>query len=104
MQTLTREIFYVVRQLEKQSGLVFIVVLTLALSIGASTLIFSVVEGVLLRPLPFRDPERLVVVKENVNLLKEQGVDLPAPDVLHFANESRTFKQAGGFEGAHVEL
>lgn len=104
MQTLIREFLYTIRQLRKQLPFTSTVVLTLALAIGASTLIFSVVEAVLLRPLPFRDPGRLVVVKEHVNLLGEQAADLPAPDVLRFVKETRGFERAGGFTGAQMEL
>lgn len=104
MQTFTRELMHTLRQLRKEPGFTSLVVLTMALAIGASTLIFSVVEAVLLRPLPFRDPGRLVVVKEKVNLLPQQAADLPAPDVLRFVQETHSFAQVGGFEGAQREF
>lgn len=104
MQTLSRELLHTIRQLRKRPGLSFTVLLTLALATGASTLIFSVMEAVLLRPLPFRDPGRLVVVKEAVNLLGSQAADLPAPDVLRFMEETHGFQSAGGFTGAQMEF
>src|SRR6184192_1691875 len=55
---------FAIRQLLKNPGLTAVAVLTLALGIGANTAIFSVVYGVLLKPLPYRDPEQLIRVFE----------------------------------------
>ena len=94
---------YGLRQLRRSPGFTAVAVLALALAIGTTTSIFSVVEAVLLRPLPFRDPARLVLIKENVNKL-DNLINLPAPDVLTFAHESRAFEQVGGFEPGSMEL
>ncbi len=66
IETLLQDLRYGARTLGKNRGFTFVVILTLALATGANTAIFSVVDAVLLRPLPFGDPERLVALRETL--------------------------------------
>src|SRR5947209_12359409 len=84
---------YALRMLLKNPGFTAVVVITLALAIGANTAIFSVVNAVLLRPLPFKEPERLVTVWErNPKVGYDQNTVAPA--IFHdWRTQNQVFEQ-----------
>ncbi|HEX4021773.1 MAG TPA: ABC transporter permease [Acidobacteriaceae bacterium] len=106
MSNLWQDLRYAVRQLRKSLGFSLTAILTLALGIGATTAIFSVVDGVLLRPLPFHDPSRLMALGDSL-----QGVPgmsglagVTAPDIVAYARDTHAFADLGGYQSTGYEL
>jgi putative ABC transport system permease protein len=102
-----RDLKIAIRHLSKSPGFALSAVLMLALGIGAATAIFSIVEGVLLRPLPFPHPERLVVLTDKI-----EGADLGAnneagvtgPDIVNYTRDTHSFSALGGYSMPAYEL
>jgi putative ABC transport system permease protein len=100
MEKVLHEIKYAFRQFRESPGFCATAVLTLALGIAATTATFSVVEGVLLRPLPFRDPGRLVALGdllEGTGFGTGSGPPVTAPEIATYARETHTFESLGGY-------
>ncbi len=104
MASLLRDLRYGLRLLIKSPGLSLTILLTLAIGIGATTAMFNVVDGTLLRPLPFKDPDRLVLIKERLPKLLPQPVTIPATHVVIFGRESTSFDGVAGFVPKQFDL
>jgi predicted permease len=107
MRKLPSDLKFVFRQLGKSPGFTATAVLMLAFGIGATTAIFSIVEGVLLRPLPFPNSSQLVVLADRI-----QGADVggngeagvTVPDIRAYARDTHSFTALGGYQYAGYEL
>ncbi len=88
---LRQDITYGLRGLRRNPGFTLVVVLTLALGIGANTAIFSVVRGVLLRPLPYAQPERLVSLNQSALKAGQPSLGFSVPDFMDFRARNRAF-------------
>jgi predicted permease len=103
VQTLWQDLRYALRLLRKSPGFTAIAVLTLALGIGANTAMFSIVEGVLLAPLPYNHSDRLVVIWEN-NLHFKQVVWPSYPNFKDWQRSARSFQQMAAVRWRHYDL
>ena len=81
---------YALRSLRRVPGFTVAVVLTLGLGIGANTAIFSVVRGVLLRPLPHKDGDRLVFLRQSAQTSGGENISFSVPEITDFRTESKT--------------
>ncbi|HEX5474755.1 MAG TPA: ABC transporter permease [Vicinamibacterales bacterium] len=101
MDTLRQDLRYAIRRLFRAPGFSLIAIVTLALGIGANSAIFSVVNGVLLKPLPYPEPDRLVGV---YHVSEGQRTVMSGPNFIDVAHASRTLEGAAAIQTTHVIL
>jgi predicted permease len=102
MHGLANDLRLTFRRFRKNPGFTLAIVLTLALGIGATTAIFSLVEGVLLRPLPFKNPDQLVVLGEHLG--GRPGMSVRAIEIATYTGATQAFSSLGGYITASFEL
>src|ERR1035438_849680 len=99
-----QDLRYGLRQLRKSPGFTLVAVLTLALGIGANTAVFSVVDAVLLRALPYRQPERLMLVSETESVSPNEELGVAAKEYLDYREQNRSFSDVAAFESEGFNL
>jgi predicted permease len=104
MQTLLQDARYGFRLLRKSPGFTLIAVLTLALGIGATTAVFSVVDTILLHPLPYRNPGELVLVTESLPAMASDELGVAAGEFQDYRERNRSFSQVASFESDGFNL
>src|SRR5687767_894954 len=95
---------YALRSLARTRGFALAVILTLGLGIGANTAIFSVVRGVLLKPLPHRQGDRLVYLRQSVNGPGGENIRFSVPEILDFRESARSLGGIAEYSGTILTL
>ena len=98
LENLWQDVRYGLRMLRKNPGFAAVAVLTLALGIGANTAIFSVVNSVLLRPLPYPEPSKIIELQRRMPDGELSGA-LSIPQFLFFRDNNSAFQNVAGFQG-----
>src|SRR5688572_19338982 len=104
METFLRDIRFGIRSLLKRPAITAIAIITLALGIGANTAIFSFVNGILLRPLPYPEPDRLALINETAfkRGMSEMGISFP--NFLDWRARNHVFEDIATYQGANFSL
>src|ERR1700693_1103523 len=104
MQSLLQDVSYGWRMLRKSPGLTSVILIMLTLGIGATTVVFTIFEAILLRPLAYEKPEELVQIWETRTEGSFQQSEFSYPDYLDVKRENRVFSQIGGYSRNSVTL
>ena len=104
MDTLLLDLRYALRKLFKSPGFTGVAVLTLALAIGATTAIFSVIDGVLLRPLPYPDSENIMILHPTTRTTGEPGGANAPGNYLDYAAQNSVFSHMAASRGEQANL
>ncbi|MEO7143695.1 MAG: ABC transporter permease, partial [Bryobacteraceae bacterium] len=104
MKFFAEQLRHVLRSLLRSPMFTAVTLLTIGIGVGANTAIFSVIDGVLLKPLPYPQPERLVSVWQTSQLAGLKDLELSPADYFTFREENRTFLQFGMWDGGNVTI
>jgi predicted permease len=104
LESLWADIKYAARQMRKSPAFTITCLLTLALGIGANTAVFSTINTILLHPMPYYDPNRLVLVSESLPLEGSHDVGVSAQEYLDYQHQNSVFSQVAAFATAEFNL
>jgi predicted permease len=100
----SQQLRHVLRALLRSPGFTAITVVTIAIGIGANAAIFSIVNGILLKPLPYPESDRLVAVREISPVLDLKDLQLAPADYFTFREENKTFERFGIWNSSRVSI
>jgi putative ABC transport system permease protein len=104
LESCAQDIRYALRTLRKSPGFTLVAILTLALGIGVNTSLFSIVNTVLLQPLPFKDPSRLVMLFEGLPQIGSPKFPFSTPDFTVFERGQKSFASVGAIQDKEFEV
>ncbi len=99
-----QEIRFAFRSLTKTPGFTLIAIVTLALAIGANTAVFSLVDALLFRPLPFHEPSRLALIVQHFHSMGLEKIPMSAPEFRDYEQRVGSFERIGAFTTANYNL
>lgn len=99
-----REIRFAFRRLARSPGFVVIAVVTLALAIGASTAVLSLVNALLIRPLPYRAPQQLVLLLQHFKSQNLERIPVSPPEFVDYESRAQDFEKMGAFGNVDFNL
>lgn len=104
LDELRQDVRHALRKLARSPGFTVVAILVLGLGIGANTAIFSIVNAVLIRPLSFSDPDRLVMLFESFEGSSFSRIPVSPPDLLDFQRDQQSFEGLGTFKNKEYEI
>ena len=104
MPSLVQDLTYACRTLRKSPGFTAVALLTLALGVGANSAIFTLIDAVLLRPLPFPQPDRLALVWEDTNMFGVKDSPVALGNFVEWRARNHVFQQMGALEELNYRL